>query len=95
WQEQVKRQNNEIAREFTNGLKDLGLDVVPSHTNFVLIQFDQQSCTAQQAFDHLYSKGVVGRLFTAAAYRNMLRITIGRTDEMATTLGAMRSLLHR
>lgn len=95
WQEHVKRQNNEISREFTNGLKALGLMVVPSHTNFVLIQFDQQPCTAQQAFDHLYSSGVVGRLFTAAAYRNMLRITIGRSDEMATTLGAMRTLLHR
>lgn len=95
WQEQVKRQNHDIAREFTNGLQALGLRVVPSHTNFVLIDFDQQPCTAQQAFDHLYSNGVVGRLFTAAAYRNMLRITIGRTDEMATTLSAMRSLLNR
>lgn len=92
-QQRVHDHNREQRTRFVAEMQALGLRVLPSQTNFILLDFDGQRCSARQAFDHLYAHGVVARMFTAADYRNMLRITIGLDGEMRQASAAMRGLM--
>ncbi|MBC7608652.1 MAG: aminotransferase class I/II-fold pyridoxal phosphate-dependent enzyme [Polaromonas sp.] len=81
----VRGYNRDQRAEFCSNLKAMGLHVFPSETNFVLIDFKGQQKTARAAYDHLYLNGIVGRMFGAPDYRNMLRLTIGLETEMRQT----------
>ncbi len=73
----------------------LGLFVVPSATNFFLIDFD--SCTgktAQAAGAYLEANGIIPRAVrVAGGHDNVLRITVGLDDENEAMLDALRSYM--
>ena len=83
----------QLAR-FTIEMQALGLRVIPSNTNFLLIDFAGQRKSARQAYDHLDAKGVVARMFNAADYRNMLRVSIGLEVEMRLATGVLRECMQ-
>ena len=74
-------------------LTGLGLAVVPSQANFVLAGFPDPARTAEAAERHLRQYGIAVRRFPAPAYRNHLRITIGRREELQRVADALEEFL--
>lgn len=70
-----------IRERFTAGLRRIGFDPVPSHTNFVLVPFADAEA-AEGARRALWSEGIIVRPMGAYALPHCLRITIGRAEDM-------------
>src|SRR5271157_4817891 len=66
-------------RYLNEGLRDLGLPLAPSETNFVMIEMTSEG-EATRVFEELLSQGVVVRPLKAFGLPNCLRISTG-TDE--------------
>jgi histidinol-phosphate aminotransferase len=71
-------------------LTDLGWQVLPSQTNFILAR--PPGPPARQWLDDLRQKKILVRWFAAADLESYLRITIGSESEMDTLLKTIRSL---
>jgi histidinol-phosphate aminotransferase len=79
----------------TEELQALGLNVVPSSTNFVLICFPGGPFTAEGASEHLRVNGIIVRPLGTGGPENSLRITIGLDSENEALLAAMRSYMEK
>jgi histidinol-phosphate aminotransferase len=88
----------EVCRgRFGDALVEMGLDVVPSHTNFVLVPVKEPVRIATA----LRERGIAVRPFTlpqisealAATSGGALRITIGPWEILEPTLAALREVL--
>ena len=77
---------------FASGLQELGLDVVPSQANFVLITFTNEGDLASSLDASLQSMGILGRPSVAGS-KNEYRISIGTDEEMRKTLKVIRGWL--
>ena len=75
--------------QFSNALRSLGIQVVPSQANFVLLVFPDGGDEARSLEAALRSAGILGR--PVADGVNAFRITIGAEEEMADALAAIRS----
>lgn len=80
--------------EFTATLQDLGLTVVPSQANFVLIDLRDHWGNACALDEALQNAGILGRP-VAAGTSQEYRITIGTEDEMRKTAAAIRAWLDQ
>lgn len=75
-------------------LTGLGLDVVPSCGNFVLVRFpDSPGKTAADAMAFLNTRGIIPRSTASAGIPDGVRITVGREDEMRATVEAITDFL--
>lgn len=87
------RQRIAVQRDFLSAaLRALGLEVVPSQTNFILVDFKTPH-QAESAFSYLRRHGLVVRPMGGYGLPACLRITIGTEPQMqamAATLGAWR-----
>ena len=73
--------NNKKWREWlTDSLSALGLKVVPSATNFILVHFNSVQM-AQAVDDYLLSQGIAVRRVNSYKLPEYLRITIGSGDD--------------
>lgn len=81
-------------RRLTAEFQALGLQVLPSATNFVLIRFPDGDRTAIRASEHLRSQGIIVRLLGAVGPENSLRITIGLDSDNEALSAAMRSFME-
>lgn len=79
---------NQTRDWFIASLTELGLSVVPSHTNFVLIVFPAGGNQARDLDATLQRAGILGRAVTGGA--NEFRITIGTREQMQRTLDVVR-----
>jgi histidinol-phosphate aminotransferase len=86
--------NRDIKERFVRDVAEQGLAVYPSETNFVLLRFDDPARPAAAAYRHLLARGIVTRMMAAPAYADMVRVTIGREDEMRETAAALRDFLR-
>ena len=77
---------------FSTGLRNLGLTVIPSQANFVLISFDSGDDLASSLDSALKSMGILGRP-AVAGEKNEYRISIGTDEEMRKTLKVIREWL--
>ena len=71
--------------KFVADLQDLGIECLPSYTNFVLANMG----TAERAngvYEYLKSKNVLVRAMGGYGFPDRLRITVGTDDEMAICL---------
>lgn len=75
-------------------MRGLGLGVVPSQANFILVHFPDSDRSAMAATQALLRKGIAVRRFASSAYDEYLRITVGHMcdlriarDELAEFLG--------
>ena len=82
-QEYVITENARIRQEFSDRICKLGLRVVPSQANFVLVQFGEKD--AQSAHDFLQKHGVIARRLSAGDFSDCIRFTIGDQLQMSTT----------
>lgn len=89
----VFRRNLEIRGEFSNQLERLGLEVVPSQTNFVLVGFPTDGRSALDAYRYLKANGVIARRLASPAYSNYIRFTIGIREDMETTAELLNDFL--
>ncbi len=74
-------------------LEALGLDVLPSHANFIFAR--PTGLSAFGWFQQLRDRNILTRWFDSPKVRDWLRITIGTEAEMARFLTATKSILRR
>jgi histidinol-phosphate aminotransferase len=78
----------------TEQCEDLGLAVLPSVTNFVLIMFPPGARNATAAAAYFHSKGIIPRPLGAGGPENALRITIGLESDNLAVIGALREFMQ-
>lgn len=74
-------------------LRELGFQVTPSQSNFVLAQWDGQP-DARTLFESLKERKIFVRYFDAPRLRDALRISIGTDEEMDAFLTALREIVQ-
>jgi histidinol-phosphate aminotransferase len=77
----------------TRELAQLGFDVLPSQTNFILTRPPKYS--AEQWLRKLRDRKILVRWFRAEGIRQYLRLTIGRPSETGALVRAARAILGR
>lgn len=91
---EATREFNTHWREWlTDALAKLGLKVVPSVANFVLVEFDANSKTASKANAFLMERGIIPREVTNYGLPNHLRITIGLEAENRALIEALGAFM--
>ncbi len=68
-----------------------GLSVVPSKANFLLCRLS--GIEASEVYRRLFERGIIVRYFDAPRLRNHLRISVGRPDQTAVLLAALREVI--
>ena len=90
----ARRNNNTWLAWTTEQVRGLGLEVVPSAGNFVLVRFgDGRSAEAADAF--LREKGIIVRRMAVYGLPDSLRITVGLEDEMRVVVDALEAFSKR
>ncbi|WP_406645553.1 histidinol-phosphate transaminase [Aliisedimentitalea scapharcae] len=74
-------------------LEELGLEVIPSQANFILVKFADPKKSAESVDQFLRHKGIAIRRFASPAYRDYIRITIGHRADMQATLDGISDFL--
>ena len=89
----VRRHNAYQRAALSDGLLALGLQPIPSQTNFVLLEFSESHHTAEACTLFLRRRGIAVRRVAAPAYKNCVRVTIGLPDQMAAASDAIREFM--
>ncbi|MFD2235419.1 histidinol-phosphate transaminase [Phaeospirillum tilakii] len=90
----VKAHNDAWRPWLTDKLAGLGLTVVPSVTNFILVRFPQQpGKTAADADAFLRRRGVIVRAMAGYGLGDSLRITIGTGEENEAVAAALAAFV--
>jgi len=90
----AKAHNQQWRPWLSEGLGRLGLEVVPSVANFVLVRFPRDGKTSAAAFAHLTKRGILVRAVGAYGLADCLRITVGLEDENRAVLAALDAFLE-
>ncbi len=91
--EQRKAIIDSIRTKFVFELKQLGLDVPQSHSNFVLIDFTTKD-RAQFCFEQLRAQGIIMRPMGAYGLTHCLRATLSHQDHMNATIEHLTRILE-
>jgi len=75
------------------GLRNLGLNPVPTEANFVCVPFENQSA-AEEIYQALLRHGVIVRRLRAFGLPHCLRITIGTEEQNRILLEALHAVLE-
>jgi len=89
----MKRNAGRIQRSrqrLANGLKRLGYQVYPSHTNFILARYRDKNL--QPVYEELKRRKILVRYFDVAGLRDCLRITVGTPKEVSTLLNQLATI---
>ncbi len=88
WIETVRLRNATARARLSSALASLGLQVWPSHANFVLAGFGspERACAADA---HLRARGILVRNVASYGLPDCLRITIGLDDEVHAVIEAL------
>ncbi len=91
----VRDHNNAWLKKIADTLNAAGLTVIPSATNFYLVQFPSSSeKSSQAAWDFLLAKGIIPRPVNAGGPENCLRITIGLDEENQAVIDALTEFVN-
>ncbi|MEO0205982.1 MAG: histidinol-phosphate transaminase [candidate division WOR-3 bacterium] len=85
--EKIIAERERLFRQMSN-IREIS--PVRSHANFIL--FGLKKKTAKETFEKLYEKGILVRRFNHSALKNMLRVTIGTTEENRIFLQNLREV---
>ncbi|WP_424830310.1 pyridoxal phosphate-dependent aminotransferase [Ruegeria sp.] len=86
---------NRKGREWlTSELGALGLSVVPSQANFLLVHMPDPEKSAAAADMALRQKGIAVRRFASPAYQDYIRISIGHRHELKAARDGIASFLN-
>ena len=90
----VRGANLSSRNWLSSELEELGLEVIPSQANFILVKFRNPEKTAEAADAALRARGVAVRRFASPAYQDFIRITIGRPEELRACVAGISSYLN-
>lgn len=86
---QKMREVNAVERaRIVAAIAKLGYEVVPSHTNFILVKFGAEAAAVNQ---HLAKHGLIVREVGGYGLPEYLRISIGTTEENGLLLAALEA----
>jgi len=80
-------------RQLVPALQALGLTVVPSEANFVMVPLASEA-EALAVYDGLLRHGVIVRPLRAFGLPRCLRITVGTEEQVQILIEALRQVLH-
>lgn len=89
----IKRSQKYLLREkqyLYRALNNLGLNYIPSMTNFIMIQLRD----AKKIADELLRRGIIVRYLGAWGLNNCIRVTIGKRNENKKFLSELSHLLR-
>lgn len=89
----VFEENRRLRQKMTLSISELGLKVYPSQTNFILVRFNDPARSAEAAATALRRRGIAVRRFASPAYKDCIRITLGRESELDAAHLAIASYL--
>lgn len=89
--ERSRQSNAAGMSQLRSGLEQLGLTVLPSAANFVLVDFDRPVAAIDDA---LLRSGIIVRPVANYGLAQHLRITIGRPEQNHRLLAALASILE-
>ena len=90
----VQQHNHLWRKRMTEELDALGLNVIPSMANFLLIQFpDELKTNSEAAANALKCNGIIPRPVSAGSPPNCLRITIGKSEENQAVLDTLKQFM--
>ena len=92
---EVQNHNRRWLPWLTEQLTQLGLTPVPSHANFILVQFPGGAVEASAANAHLVNDGILVRQMDSYGLHDCLRITIGPAKSIEALVGSLRSFTGR
>jgi histidinol-phosphate aminotransferase len=75
---------------FSNGLRKLGYQVIPSHGNYVFASPPEGD--AKRVYDALFERKILVRYFSDPWLKHGLRISIGTREEMLRLLSALAEI---
>ena len=78
-------------RFLAEGFESLGLEVVPSQTNFMLVRFGENALGVQES---LLRRGVIVRPCTGYDLPEFLRVTVGNRGQNERLLGAVQDVME-
>ena len=89
--EAVCRERERLRRD----LRDLGLEVLPSQTNFLLVSVASHGNehNARHVYAKLIERNIYVRWFDTDRLRDKLRITIGTPEENVAVVAALRQII--
>jgi len=90
--ERCRAVNRQGMAQLTAGLEEMELEYIPSVGNFVTVDLGRPAAEVDQA---LLRQGVIARTVDGYGMPNHLRVTIGRPEENARFLAALRQVLRR
>ena len=91
----VRAHNAASIERMSEELTDIGIQVVPSVANFILMIFPDPARSADDAARYLQSQGIIPRPVNAGGPANCLRITIGLEEHNEAVLRALREAIRR
>lgn len=96
YENMIRQHNNDWLAKLSQVFVDLGIDVIPSVANFILMRFPQDDQkNADSAWRFLLSKGIIPRPVGAGGPANCLRITIGLDAENEAVIAALTEFMKR
>ena len=90
----VRARNSSDRGRLAADLTAMGLQVIPSQANFLLVRFPDPARSAAAADAYLRGRGIAIRRFASPAFADCLRITIGTTAEIDAATAALRAYLN-
>ena len=90
WMQRNAARIQRSRQRLASGLKRLGYQVYPSHTNFVLAR--QRGKNLQPVYEELKRRKILLRWFDAPGLRDCLRITVGRPKEVQALLKELAAM---
>ena len=95
WVARARQHNTVWRQQMTDEVSDLGLKVVQSATNFILIRFpEHDGVTAEAANAFLTKAGVLLRWLPKQGLGDCLRMTIGVEEENREVLRLLKAFLE-
>ena len=96
--EAARAHNDQWLPWLTREIEDLGLSVLPSVANFIMIEFpDRPGFTAAEADEFLVERGLILRQLSAYGLPNALRLTVGPEEANRLVVEALKAFMsnHR
>ena len=87
----IVNKNIKIKNWFENELKKMKIKTLPSFANFSFLHTTKEH--AEILFNHLQKDGIIVRQLNSYGLPNCLRITIGKKDEMISTINSLKKLI--
>ena len=86
----VHGSNIAVREQFIQAVDGLGMEVMPTQTNFFLARFVQPGYSASRAYNFLMSRGILARRMASGAFDDYIRFTIGLEREMHEVVNVLQ-----